>query len=153
MKTTQRNVAVLIVLWIAAMSPVAQAADGGLHLSGRALVAVPQANHGVFLTWRYLEQDGPDTGFAVYRASGESESYAKIGEARETTTFVDAPGQGGFSYYVMPDSGELKSERSNVCRVTTQARVAIGSKSCRWPVAEDCSSPTGTSRIRTATAS
>lgn len=122
MKMAQRNVDVLIVFSIIAMSPVAVVAEGGLHLSGRALVAVPRADHGVFLTWRYLQQDGPDTGFAVYRAPAGSGHYAQVGEARETTTFVDAPGNGEFSYYVVSTGGELKNVRSNECRVMTQVR-------------------------------
>ena len=122
MKIARRYIAVLIVFWICALSAVAQAADGGLRLSGRALVAVPRADHGAFLTWRYLEQDGPDAGFAVYRAITGSKQYARIGEARETTTFLDVPGDGEFSYYVVPGVGDLKDVRSNVCRLETQAR-------------------------------
>ncbi|MHB8901579.1 MAG: rhamnogalacturonan lyase family protein, partial [Thermoguttaceae bacterium] len=122
MTLTRRNAALLMICWTCVLPSPAHAATGGLRLSGRALVAVPRPEDGVFLTWRHLNQDGPDAGFAVYRAAAGSEQYAKIGEARETTTFLDSPGHGEFSYYVVPDGGELKNERSNVCRVTTQVQ-------------------------------
>ena len=111
--------ALVLACWIPA---TVHAADGGLCLTGRALVAVPRADYGVFLTWRYLEQDGAGTGFSVYRVAAGSETFAKIGEAIETSTYLDTPGAGEFSYYVVPDAGALRGERSNVCRVATQSK-------------------------------
>jgi len=37
-------------------------AEGGLRLTGRALVAVPKKDFTVLLTWRFLDQDGQGTG-------------------------------------------------------------------------------------------
>jgi hypothetical protein len=92
---------------------------GSLRLTGRALVAVPQAGYGVFLSWRLLEQDGPGTAFEVWRGPAGRDAFAKVGEAKDTTTFRDAPGPGEFSYAVVPDGGVLKGVRSNVATVRT----------------------------------
>jgi hypothetical protein len=48
---------------------LAGAADGGLRLTGRALVAVPQKDFTVFLTWRHREDipvQMPDGSVRVY---------------------------------------------------------------------------------------
>jgi len=100
----------------------AWAADGGLRLTGRALVGVPQKDFTVFLTWRFLEQDGPETAFEVYRSERPDGGFARAGVAAETTTFADSPGKGTFYYHVVPTAGALKGARSNTCRVTTEEK-------------------------------
>ena len=100
----------------------AWAADGGLRLTGRALVAVPQKDFTVLLTWRCLDQDGPDAAFEVYRSARPDGGFAKAGTAAETTTFADSPGKGTFYYHVAATAGALKGARSNTCRVTTEEK-------------------------------
>lgn len=94
--------------------------SGGLRLLGRALVAVPRPHHEVFLTWRLLEQDGPDAAFEVFRSPAGGGDPAKVGMARETTTFRDAPGEGAFTYFVVPVSGALRGIPSNPFTVVTR---------------------------------
>lgn len=95
---------------------------GGLHLTGRALVAVPRASHEVFLTWRFLEQDAPDTAFAVMRSGAADGPWELLGSARTSTTFVDRAGPGTFFYRVVPDGGALAGRPSNVARVITSSK-------------------------------
>lgn len=103
-------------------SAAAAAVEGGLKLTSRALIAVPQKDHAVFLTWRFLQEDGEEAAFDVCRSMAPEAESAKIGTARETTTFRDSPGKGNFSYYVVPTAGAYQGRRSNVARVTTQAK-------------------------------
>lgn len=94
-------------------------------LTGRALVAVPKDDFKVFLTWRYLSQDAPETRFEVYRSSGKSESsnqHKLVEVVEESTNCIDDPGKGKFSYYVKPVGGGLEGVQSNVFHVETLAK-------------------------------
>jgi hypothetical protein len=106
----------------AAISVAATPSSGGLDLRARALVAVPQAAHKVFLSWRFLDQDLPDTVFEVWRSDSAGTKPVRIGEAKQSTTFVDDPGPGTFSYRVIPLSGGLKDLPSRTATVTTSAK-------------------------------
>ncbi|MBM4019279.1 MAG: hypothetical protein FJ288_13315 [Planctomycetes bacterium] len=100
----------------------AEAAEGGLRLTGRALVAVPQKDFTVFLTWRCLDQDGPGAAFEVYRSQKPDGGFARVGTAADTTTFADSPGKGTFYYHVAATAGGLKGARSNTFRVTAEGK-------------------------------
>ncbi len=104
-----------LAVTLALLTGCATSTTGGLRLTGRALVAVPQQDHAVFLTWRFLAQDGAETAFSVLRAGSAEGPFAAVGEARTTTTFRDRPGPGTFFYKVVPGSGTS----SNVARVIT----------------------------------
>jgi hypothetical protein len=99
-----------------------KATAGGLVLTGRALVAVPRDDHGVFLTWRFLEQDGATAQFSIERASAAAGPFTVVGTAGQTTTFRDKAGPGTFHYRVSPTSGALVGQASNVASVTTAAK-------------------------------
>jgi hypothetical protein len=94
---------------------------GGLRLTGRALVAVPQDAFSVFVTWRLLEQDGA-AAFDVFRAGPGGAGYRKVGTAQATTAFRDQPGPGTYTYQVVPLGGLLRGARSNPFSVTTALR-------------------------------
>jgi len=111
------SVAALIVV-----GPAVPVVPGGLHLTGHALVAVPQDDHHVFLSWRFLQQDGPAVTFEVQRSTAAEPGFVPVRLARDTTTFVDAPGAGVYSYRVVPTAGALRGQPSNIARVATQAK-------------------------------
>ncbi len=93
-------------------------AQGGLNMTGRGLIAVPQNDYKVFVSWRYLVQDGSNTGFDVYR-SKSGEDFSKIGTALSKTVYNDTPGPGEFQYYIIPQGGNLRGQKSNSFKVNT----------------------------------
>jgi hypothetical protein len=96
-----------------------RAAAGGLRLTGRALVAVPQDDFSVLLTWRALEPEDGGTAFDVLRSTRLDGNLETVGRSRETTTFRDRPGEGTFYYCVIPQGGKLKGRKSNLFKVFT----------------------------------
>lgn len=100
---------------------VAPPSKGGLRLTGRALVAVPRDDHKVFLSWRFLPGDEENTPFVVWR-SGADAQPERVGEVTTSTTFSDDPGRGRFAYWVVPASGSLSGQTSNVANVLTSAK-------------------------------
>jgi hypothetical protein len=97
-------------------------AEAGLHLTGRALVAVPQSDHKVFLSWRFLQDDGADALFEVQRSAHSERGFLTVGVPGTTTTFLDAPGAGTYYYRVLPKTGAFKGKPSNVARVATTSK-------------------------------
>jgi hypothetical protein len=105
------------------LATAAHAAQGGLRLSSHALVAVPQDDHGVFLTWRYLVQDGGlEAAYHVERSARPTRGFKKIATVRQTTTYRDFPGKGTYHYRIVPAEGEFKGKASRVAAVSTSAK-------------------------------
>ncbi len=71
----------------------------------RGLVAMKRADGSVYLGWRFFSDDLPETSFAVYRKSGESES-TKLADVAESTNFVDAtPSRSGnVAYHIVTNT-------------------------------------------------
>ena len=93
------SVAVVLLLHSAVVAQVAEKLDRGL-------VALPQADGGVYIGWRLLASDPADTAFHVYRSNGSADSAECLTSdepLRECTNFVDAkPPQGELRYFVRP---------------------------------------------------
>ncbi len=115
---------ILLVLLVALIltGPATFGAEGGLRLTGRALVAVPRDDHKVFLSWRFLQQDGPAATFEVQRSATAEQGFVKVAVVRDTTTFLDAPAAGVHYYRVLSTAGALQSKPSNIARVATREK-------------------------------
>ena len=74
------------------------------HLD-RGLVAV-KVESGVYLSWRFLGDEGDDTTFRVYRDG------VQVAEVADSTNWSDAAGTAGSAYSVAPVVGGVEGERS-----------------------------------------
>jgi len=72
---------------------------------GRGLIARPTADHAIYLGWRLLTSDKPETAFNVYRRDGK-DGAIRLNEkpVHSTTDFVDSspPRDGASRYFVRP---------------------------------------------------
>ncbi|MGQ9575994.1 MAG: rhamnogalacturonan lyase family protein [Thermoguttaceae bacterium] len=81
----------------------------------RGLVAIRIAQGEVYLSWRLLRADGPQTAFNVYRHADDAKPVRINSEPiRRTTDLVDrsAPQAGRLAYSVRPITGGLEGEAS-----------------------------------------
>lgn len=109
--TTAALVATGAVLPVAAVAAAAEDPRPGEqqrrmeHLD-RGLVAV-KVETGVYLSWRFLGDEGDDTTFRVYRDG------VQVAEVAESTNWSDATGTAVSAYSVAPVVGGVEGERSD----------------------------------------
>ena len=75
----------------------------------RYLAGVPRGNKTVFLSWRLLKEDDPDTPFDVERRQGRDGNWQRVNDQpiTDSTNFLDTtPQAGSYQYRVItPDGG------------------------------------------------
>ena len=86
----------------------------------RAPVAVPTSG-GMFISWRLLASDWPDTGFTVYR-DGKPLNRRPI---REATNYLDVEGTAASTYEVRADTGWFDPPRREAAMLLTNSYLSI----------------------------
>ena len=91
--------------------------DGGERM-GRGLVAMKKADGSVYVGWRLFGNDAEGTVFEIIRTGADGKE-AKVGDANETTDFIDksAPGNGVVTYQVVavsPGGGREVSTKTTL---------------------------------------
>ncbi len=115
---------IVILLWfgfIATLFLAATTTDQWTSKSplGRGLVAV-ESEQGVFLSWRWLTEDSPDTTFHIFRRQEGQEWNRVTDRPLSRTNFTDTQVQKGaiYTYQVRAFVGEQEVDRSKEVRIT-----------------------------------
>lgn len=105
-----------------------QVAPGSLHCweNDRHLIALSKGSGKIFLSWRFLISDSPDSKFNIYRADNIDGPYSILpeGEEHDYTNFVDETANNNSTYYylVKPVLGGVEGESSNRVQSTSNGK-------------------------------
>jgi rhamnogalacturonan endolyase len=89
----------------------------------RGVVAMPMAGGDIYIGWRLLESDLPDTTFHLYRREGDAPPVRlSLEPLAQTTDFVDVkPPSGRLHYFLRPVNGGQEGPPSQSVSATTSA--------------------------------